>query len=396
VALAVSVTFVPALLAIVGTLPFRPSLRRLESEGGLGTGLTRVATLRPVAVVLAAASVAALVLAGLQARDTRLGFTLLTGLPAGSAVEEAAFEAGKGFAPGIVSPTMVLVEGDGVGGRERELDTLERLLREQPGVAGVLGPRAQPGGVDEAVLRGEDAARYAVVLDTDPLGGRALENVRDLEQRLPALVREAGLEEARAGIAGDTALAAETVDRIVTDIWRIAIAALLVNFVFLALFLRALVAPLYLLAASALGLAAALGATAFFFGEVLGYGDLTYYVPFAAAVLLLSLGSDYNLFVVGRIWQEAERQPVREAIVTAAPRASAAITIAGLALAGSFALLALVPLRPFREFGFVMCAGILIDTFLVRTLLVPALIRVFGESSWWPRRRPARDATIEA
>lgn len=387
VSVAVSVTFVPALLAILGRLAFRPSVDRPGHDGGdrgLVRALTRAAMRRPVALVIAFASVAVLVLAGLQARDTRLGFTLLTGLPGGSKVETALFEAGKGFEPGIVSPTMVLVEGDGMRERRQELVRLERLLERQPGVAGVIGPREQPRGIGVDAFLADGAARYAVVLGSDPLGGAALDHVRELEQRLPQLLARSGLEGARAGMAGDTALAAETVDRILEDIVRIALAALLVNFVFLALFLRTLVAPLYLLVASALGLLAALGSTAFLFGEILGYGDLTYYVPFAAAVLLLSLGSDYNLFVVGRIWQEARRRPLAEAIEVAAPRASGAITIAGIALAGSFALLALVPLRAFREFAFAMSAGVLIDTFLVRTLLVPALIRLFGELSWWP------------
>jgi len=397
VSVAVSLTFVPAALAILGRVAFRPSVDRLEHDGGdrgIVRALTRAAMLKPVAAVVALASVTVLVLAGLQARDTRLGFTLLTGLPGGSDVETALFEAGKGFEPGIVSPSMVLLEGEGMRGRRAELDRFERRLERQPGVAGVIGPRAQPRGVGVDAFLADRAARYALVLNSDPLGGAALDRIGELERALPRLLRESGLEDARAGVAGDTALAAETVDRILSDIVRIALAALLVNFVFLALFLRALVAPLYLLAASVLGLAAALGATAFLFGEVLGYGDLTYYVPFAAAVLLLSLGSDYNLFVVGRIWQEARRRPVDEAIVVAAPRASGAITIAGIALAGSFALLALVPLRAFREFAFAMSAGVLIDTFLVRTLLVPALIRLVGERSWWPGRR-VRDAMIE-
>lgn len=389
VSLAVSVTLVPALLAILGRSVFRPSVDRVEPEGerGVVRALTRAATRRPVAAVVALVSVAVLVLAGLQARNTNLGFTLLTGLPGGSTVERAYFAASKGFEPGIVSPTMVLVEGRGLRERGRELDELQALLERQPGVAGVLGPREQPEGVDVDAFLADGAARYAVILKSDPLGGAALDRVAELERKLPGLAAKAGLDGARVGVAGDTALAAETVDRIVDDIVRIALAALLVNFVFLALFLRTLVAPLYLLAASALGLAAALGATAFLFGEILGYGDLTYYVPFAAAVLLLSLGSDYNLFVVGRIWQEARRRPLDQAIVVAAPRASAAITIAGVALAGSFALLALVPLRAFREFAFAMSAGVLIDTFLVRTLLVPALIRLVGERNWWPRRR---------
>jgi putative drug exporter of the RND superfamily len=130
--------------------------------------------------------------------------------------------------------------------------------------------------------------------------------------------------------------------------------------------------------------------TTLFFQGFLGYDDLTYHVPFAVAVLLLSLGSDYNVFVVGRIWQAAETMPLREAIATAAPRASRAIGVAGLALAVSFASLALIDLREFREFAFAMCVGVLLDAFVVRALLIPALISLVGERSTWPRTRPGK------
>ena len=96
-------------------------------------------------------------------------------------------------------------------------------------------------------------------------------------------------------------------------------------------------APLYLLLASALAFTATLGLTTFVFQTLLGNEELTYYVPFAVAVLLVSLGSDYNVFLVGRIWQEAEHVDVRKAIAIAAPRASRTIAVAGLALALSFA-----------------------------------------------------------
>jgi putative drug exporter of the RND superfamily len=122
------------------------------------------------------------------------------------------------------------------------------------------------------------------------------------------------------------------------------------------------------------------------FQDLLGHDDLTYYVPFAAGVLLVSLGSDYNVFVVGRIWQEARRTSLRDAIALAAPRASRAISVAGIALALSFAMLAVVPLDGFREFAFMMGVGVLVETFLVRSLLVPALISLFGRASAWPGR----------
>jgi RND superfamily putative drug exporter len=191
-----------------------------------------------------------------------------------------------------------------------------------------------------------------------------------------------------AGFAGDTAIADETVRTIHSDIARVAAALLLANLVLLVIFLRALVAPLYLLAASVLALAASLGVTTWLFQSVLGHQDLTYYVPFAAAVLLLSLGSDYNIFISGRIWQEARRRPFREAIRYASPRASGTISIAAITLAGSFALLALIPIRPMRELAFVMAAGIVIDSFIVRSILVPSLAASFGRLSWWPNKPP--------
>ena len=212
---------------------------------------------------------------------------------------------------------------------------------------------------------------------------------------MPGLLRSAGLTGTRVAYGGQTALADDTVSRVLDDLARVAVVAILVNLLLLALFMRALVAPLYLVASSILGLLASLGLTTLFFQNVLGHDDLTYYVPFAAAVLLVALGSDYNVFVAGRIWDEARRMRLREAIAVAAPQAARAVTVAGLALAASFALLAIVPLGSFREFAFVMGVGVLIDTFVVRTLLVPALTSLFGERAWWPGRRVRRLSTRE-
>jgi putative drug exporter of the RND superfamily len=137
-----------------------------------------------------------------------------------------------------------------------------------------------------------------------------------------------------------------------------------------------------------LALAAALGLSVWLFQGVLRYGSLVYYVPFVVAVLLVSLGSDYNVFVVGRIWEEARHRPLREAVAIAVPRASRAITTAGLALASGFGLLALVPLAQFRELAVAMALGIVIDTFVVRSLLVSALVVLFGRAGRWPGWTP--------
>jgi RND superfamily putative drug exporter len=351
--------------------------------------IARIVSSRPVALPIALVAIGVLVVAALNLRSTELGLSLVHSLPAGNEVRKADAAAAKGFAPGIVSPTEIDLVAPGVAQRGAQLARLEDLVAREKGVAAVVGPREQPRPPAPQVMvsRNGGAARLAVVFDSDPLGAPAIDHMRALRDRLPALQRSAGLTGVRAAFAGETALADDTISRVLDDLARVAVVVILVNLALLALFMRALVAPLYLVAASVLGLLASLGLTTFVFQDVLGEADLTYYVPFAAAVLLVALGSDYNVFVAGRIWDAARRMRLREAISVAAPQAAPAVTVAGLALAASFALLAIVPLRAFREFAFVMAAGVLIDTFVVRTLLVPALTSLFGEAGWWPGRR---------
>jgi putative drug exporter of the RND superfamily len=320
----------------------------------------------------------------------KLGVSYIGALPEDSEPRRAAAAAGEGFTPGIVSPTEILLEAPGIGDRREALVRLEQQIADQPGVAGVVGPREQvPRPLPRyTVSETGAAARYAVVFEDDPLGSDAIDRLGAIEQRMPVLLRDAGLDpQTRVRYGGETALADETIDLMLDDLGRIALVVLAVNLVLLVLFMRALVAPLYLLAAGVLGLAATLGLTVYFARYVLGSDELTYYVPFAASVLLVSLGSDYNVFVAGRIWAEARQRRLREAIAVATPAAARAVRVAGIALAASFALLAIVPLRSFREFAFVIGAGILIDTFVVRPLLIPGLIAAFGELSWRPGRR---------
>lgn len=225
-----------------------------------------------------------------------------------------------------------------------------------------------------------------LIQQTDPLGPTAINQVNTLRAALPALARAAGLRGVRFEVGGETALAGEAIQATTSSLWRIGVVISVLIVILLGIFLRALAAPFYLLAASGLALLCALGLTVWIFQGLLGYKGLVYYVPFAVAVLLVSLGSDYNIFVVGRIWEEARRRPLREAVTAAVPRASRAITTAALALAAGFAMLALVPLAQFREIAVAMVLGILIDAFVVRSLLVPALVILFGAAGRWPGR----------
>jgi putative drug exporter of the RND superfamily len=400
VTLLVAVTFVPAVIAVFGRALFWPGLRQAEQSEQEAPVLapSRLASYRGAGLFLLILAVAALGYAASETRSTALGLTLLRGLPAHNEVRRGAEAAGAGFAPGIVGPTELLLQADGLSSQRDRLVRLQALLARRQGVAGVAGIANQPRRIHRPLfINGAgDAARFALILEDDPLSTHAIHTLRRLEDELPVLLRDAGLANVESGFAGDTALADAAVTAIHADIVRVAVVLLLINFVMLAIFLRALLAPLYLLAASALALAAAIGITTWIFQRHLGHPDITYYVPFAAAVLLLSLGSDYNIFIAGRIWQEAERKPLREAIRAAGPSASRTIAIAGITLAGSFGLLALIPIRPMRELAVVMTVGVLVDSFIVRSIVVPSLMSIFGERSWWPNRPPRPEAAAAA
>ena len=394
IGLAVSITLVPALMSLLGRWTFWPSRPRRKAGPPAQPGrATRLVTERKTAAIAAACCVVLLVVTALPLLSLRLGLGFIQSLPDDHPVAEAAAEATQGFAAGVLSPTELLLQGPDVGRRSAELASLGRALEDQPGVAGVLGPADVPDlPVDVDVLTTADgqAARFLVVYDSTPLGAEATGNLRQMRAALPDLLIDAGLPAVRGSFAGDTALSEGLVDDTSDDLLRITLAALGVNLLMLLLFLRALVAPVYLLACSVLALCSALGLTTLLFQGLLDHDGLTFYVPFTAAVLLVSLGSDYNIFAVGHIWQFAERRSLQEAMRLAIPESTRAITAAGVALAASFGLLALVPLNAFRELGFVMAVGILIDVFVVRALLVPSLLTLVGRRSGWPSNRLAR------
>jgi RND superfamily putative drug exporter len=401
-AVLVAVTLVPAALAIFGRAlywprPPEPAAAGAGDEPVRGrNGLARLIAHRSAALVIGLACVAALAFAATQVRAAKLGVTTISGLPASAQERIGADNVGRGFVPGMLAPAQVIVARPGIASDLAGLARLEGELRRQPGVAAVVGPADTPflHGQGALTTPSGGAARLLVAYRTDPYGATALHEVGALRDRLPALAAQAGLGRPRTALAGDGPIAHDTVASIRDDLVRVVAAVLIVNLVLLIIFLRALIAPVLLVAASALSVAAALGISTWVFQTVLGYGQLTYYVPFAAGVLLVSLGSDYNVFVAGRVWQEARVRPLRDALRIAPARTAAAVRTAGITLAGSFGLLAIVDIRAFRELAFTMAVGVLLDTFLVRPLLVPSLVSMFGELSGWPGRTLARGRDV--
>jgi RND superfamily putative drug exporter len=397
ISLVVSLTFVPAAVALMGRALFWP-VRPGEPGGDprpRRRRLIRLAMRRPVAALVLLAAVGGLGAGVAQIGNLRLGLNLVSDLPASSGAARASTAAAAGFAPGVVDPSVVMVRGSGVGRHPGELAALQHELARQPGVAAVIGPADTGSLLHFGLFVASDraAARYVVILSHPPLGADAVGSLDHIERNMPTLLRVAGLHRVRTAYSGGTAIAGDLSSETRTATYRVGVAILAVDFLMLVLLLRCLLTPLVLLAASVMSVMAAIGITSAVFPDLAARG-FTFYVPIAVGVLLLSFGSDYNIFLVGRIWEEARQDDLHGAIITAVPGASTTITRAGVALAFTFALLALVPLRSFESFGFAMAVGILLDTFVVRSMIVPASLRLLGRWAGLPNpglmRRLAR------
>ena len=167
--------------------------------------------------------------------------------------------------------------------------------------------------------------------------------------------------------------------------------AILVIGLLLCLVMRSLVAPVYLIASVALSFFAALGLAVIVFIEIAGHGGITFILPFLLFIFLLALGEDYNILVMSRIREEAHHFPLREAVRRALTATGTTVTSAGLVLAGTFSVFAVVGSRgsggsQIRDVGIGLALGVLMDTFIVRTILVPCTVILLGRWNWWPSR----------
>ena len=176
-----------------------------------------------------------------------------------------------------------------------------------------------------------------------------------------------------------------------SDLAHVVPVAIIIIGLLLCLVIRSLVAPLYLIASVALSFFAALGLSALLFIKLGGESGLTFILPFLMFIFLLALGEDYNILVMSRIREEAQHRPLREAVSHAVGATGTTVTSAGLVLAGTFSVFALVGGRQsggsqIVDVGVGLALGILMDTFVVRTILVPCTVVLLGRWNWWPSK----------
>ncbi|MYW64981.1 MMPL family transporter [Streptomyces sp. SID8379] len=369
VALLAMLTLFPALLVIFGRWIFWPAIPHMGSpeptEHGVWARTGRRIARRPRVVWGATAlALAALSFGLLQLRAEGISnadsFTDKPDSIVGQEVSATYFPAGTG------DPLVIVANQDRGARVTRAVATTDGIVRTSIGVP--PGTRAEAGGrvLFEATT-------------SDPSDSQA---ARDTVERVREAVRAVPDADAKVG-GGPAALL--DMDRATTHDNKLVIPlVLVVVLLILGLLLRALVAPLLLIGTVVLSFAAALGVSALAFRHLFDYAGESTDFPLFVFVFLVALGIDYNIFLTTRIREEAIRQGTRPGVVTGLAATGAVITSAGLVLAGTFAALGTLPMVAFAEIGFAVALGVLLDTFIVRSVLVTALFLDAGPKVWWP------------
>ncbi|MCY0943244.1 MMPL family transporter [Streptomyces antarcticus] len=374
-----ALTFLPCALVLLGRRAYWPARVRREN-GGRGIW-ERTAAL----VDRAPRKVWSVVLVGLLACSAFAPTLNSGGVPLDEIfVNEAPSVAGqrelsRHFPGGSGNPAVVIADAD-------RLPEVRRAVEETDGVASA-SVVAEPGRPQSPVIA-DGRVRVDATLEDPPDTEAAKATVARLRQAVHA-VPDAG-----ALVGGYTAQAYDTQRTAERDRALIVPVVLAVILVILIGLLRSLVMPLLLVATVALNFFATLGVSALVFRYVFGFTGTDSSVPLYGFVFLVALGVDYNIFLMSRVREESLRYGVREGVTRGLTATGGVITSAGVVLAATFAALGVIPLAFLVQIAFIVAFGVLMDTLLVRSLLVPALVLDIGPRAWWPGRlsRPADPA----
>ncbi len=378
-----TLTFLPAVLVLLGRVAYWPAKPVRTGDPEAAHRLWhRVAALvdraprRIWAVSLAALLACAAFAPTLSSKGVPLDEIFVNDTPSVAAQQTLA----EHFPGGSGNPAVVIAEAD-------RLDPVLRAARDTRGVASAAAvtDSGRPGAGAPLVVDGR--VRIDATLEAPADSDAAKSTV----VRLRAAVHE--VSGADALIGGYTAQQYDTQETAAEDRTLIVPVVLAIILVILVLLLRSLLMPLLLVATVGLNFLATLGVSALVFTHVFGFSGTDASVPLYGFVFLVALGVDYNIFLMSRVREEALRHGVREGILRGLTATGGVITSAGVVLAATFAALGVIPLAFLLQIAFIVAFGVLLDTLVVRSLLVPALARDIGAVAWWPGRLGRRTGT---
>jgi RND superfamily putative drug exporter len=363
----------PAGLVVCGRGLFWPFIPRVGDPDKARTGawskVAHAVARRPVPVIAFSLVLLALLTAGIS--GARLGLSQTEQFRVQAESVDGLKALSRYFPAGTTDPVAIITT-------PAKAAEVTRLATATPGVASV-----RPGE------SGADLTELDVVLKAAPATTASYNAIKALRIR----VGDTGAQ-----VGGSVATELDTREAAIRDLEVIVPLVLAVVFLVLIVLLHgALLAPILLLLTVIATFLASLGASNFLFTKVLDYGALDTTVPLLSFLFLVALGVDYNIFLVTRAREEAVRHGTREGIITAVAVTGGVITSAGILLAAVFAVLGVLPLITLTEIGVIVGLGVLLDTLLVRTVLVPAIVVLLGRHFWWPSAlaKPPTKATAD-
>jgi putative drug exporter of the RND superfamily len=369
-------TLLPALLTVAGRRGFWPRSRAvahrpeadLEQRPGLWRRFGDRVLRRPGAALAATTALFGLFTLGLFAyqEDYSIGGFFKKDVDSVEGFDVLA----ESFPEGALSPTSILVQREGGAATEADIAAVRERVEGIDGVASVSEPQPSEGGA---------IAKIDVTFADDPYSEAALARVDTLRDRVGELPGGA-----TALVGAGSAVQQDFNDAAARDLRVIVPVALLVIAIILGILLEAIVAPLVLIATVLASFFGTLGLSIFFFIEVQGSAGVDASLPTFAFIFLVALGVDYTIFLMSRVREEARTHGTREGVLRALSATGPVITSAGVILAGTFAVLMTLPVTFAFNIGFMVAVGILLDTFVVRTIMVPAAVELLGDRVWWP------------
>ena len=396
--LIVALTVLPAAIVLMSRLAFWPS-RTIASQQNLVTKpiwekIGRFVVNRPKTVFLVTTAI--LLIAITPSFRMVPSFNFIDGFPDDVESKSGYALLKKGFAPGDLSPTSVFIHtpDHDVIDHSAFIEGLANAIEDNPGVNYVKGMTRPYGSyigqqVDEASLKMFNSpdgttSRLDVSLMGDPYSEKALTVIEDIRSIIQSTINSQSITGVEVLVGGDTAVQLDTKTVIDEDTRLLAPLILFAILCVLILIQRSFVAPLYLLFSVIISYAATFGISIFIFQDILNHTGVAYSNGIWIFVFLVALGADYNIFVIARIKEETERLGFNEGIAVAVGKTGGVVTSAGIILASTFAVLTTLPLRDVFQLGMAVMLGVLIDTFVVRTLLVPSMAAILKNYSWWP------------
>ena len=397
----VALTVLPAAIVLMSRFAFWPNKivpdQQRKSRPPIWQPIGRFVVRRPRTVFLV--TTLALVIAILPSFRMVPSFNFIDGFP-DDVESKSGYELLKrGFSPGDLSLTSVFVSSPNRNVMDHSglIESLALEIEDHPGinqVRGITRPYGTYVGrqIDPQyakIYNSTDGtvSRLDVSLTGDPYSETGLDVIHDIREIIRANLSANSQYEIQVVVGGDTAVQSDTKTVIDHDTRLLAPLILIAIFCVLILIQRALIAPLYLLFSVIISYAATFGLSIFIFQDVLNQSGVAYSNGIWIFVFLVALGADYNIFVIARIREETERLGYIDGVAEAVGRTGGVVTSAGIILASTFAVLTTLPLRDIFQLGMAVMLGVLIDTFVVRTFLVPSMASIFKNYSWWPSMR---------